>query len=196
MSTTIQFVRHGEVDNPKDIYYGRLPYFHLSAKGVNQASAAASMLKRYKISAIYSSPLERAIETVKIIAKQLELPFQTSELLSEVYSPFDSQPTNVLEKRNWDVYTGSKPPFEQPTDVLNRVQKFILKVRKESRGKHVVAITHGDVIAFTVLWAKELPIASEQKQVLYKSFLTCASISSFTFETDLETEIPKFEYAK
>jgi broad specificity phosphatase PhoE len=193
-TTTFHFVRHGEVHNPQQIYYGRLPDFHLSAEGRRQASAAANILGRYKVSVIYSSPLERTIETAEAIAKPLGLPIQTSELLGEVRSPFDGQPIGVLEERGWDIYTGSSSAFEQPIDVLGRAKKFVLLTRKESQGKQVVVVTHGDVIAFMVLWAKQLPITPKHKTVLYKSSITPASISSFTFKTDLEAELPQCEY--
>lgn len=193
--TTIHFVRHGKVDS-RGVYYGRLPGFHLSPEGFCQAVAAARILEKYPISAIYSSPLERATETAEIIAKHLGMMWKISELLTEVYSPFDGQPISVLEERKWDVYTGSEPPFEQPTDVLNRALKFTLMMRKEHQGEHVVAVTHGDMIAFLVLWSKQLPITPQQKQTLYDSFLTYGSVSSFTFYTLSETERPEFKYAQ
>jgi broad specificity phosphatase PhoE len=194
-STTIHFVRHGAVHNPQNIYYGRLPNFHLSAEGLRQAGVAANMLERYKLAAIFSSPMERALETAEVISKQLGLALQTGDLLNEVYSPFDGQPISVLEERDWDVYTGTQAPFEQPLDILNRTLKFTQAIRKEYPGEQVVAVSHGDVIAFMVLWARQLPIAPQQKQGLYQTCLTYASISSFTFETSSETEIPRFESA-
>ena len=192
-STTIHFVRHGEVHNPDNIYYGRLPGFHLSAEGVRQASVAANVLKKHQIAAIYSSPLERTIETAEVIARQLGLPLKISDLLIEVASPVDGQPLSALEEFGWNIYTGYAPTFEQPIDVLNRVKKFALTARQEFSGQPIAAITHGDLIAFMVQWAQQLPIDLEQKSFLYQSFLGHASISSFTFQTDSEAEIPRFE---
>jgi broad specificity phosphatase PhoE len=193
-STTIHFVRHGEVHNAQNLYYGRLPGFHLSTKGLPQVQRAAAHLKKYEITAVYSSPLERAIETAKIIGEQLKIEPQTSELLLEAFSPFDGQAVSVLAERNWDVYTGTKPPYEQPVDILRRAQNFTLQIRSKYPEKNIIAVTHGDLIAFMVLWAKQLSLTPQDKQALYKSFLTYASISSFIYETSEETEIPKFEY--
>lgn len=190
MNTTIHFVRHGEVDNPNETYYGRLPNFHLSQRGKEQAKFAAEILEQYPISAIYSSPMERAIETAEIIAAQLNLVFQINELLNEVHSPLDGRSKSYVASLEWDVYKNNKSPFEQPADVLKRAQKFTWTVRQEYGGKHIVAVTHGDVIAFTMLWAKQLPITSGQKQALYKTSLTYASTSSIAFKTLLETETP------
>ena len=40
-STIVHLLRHGEVENPHHILYGRLPDFHLSANGRLMALAAA-----------------------------------------------------------------------------------------------------------------------------------------------------------
>ena len=40
MTTCISLLRHGEVDNPQEVYYGRLPGFGLSAEGRRQAQHA------------------------------------------------------------------------------------------------------------------------------------------------------------
>jgi len=37
-------MRHGNVHNPKEVYYGRLPRFHLSALGRKQAVEGAEHL--------------------------------------------------------------------------------------------------------------------------------------------------------
>jgi broad specificity phosphatase PhoE len=71
----IYLIRHGEVENPNKILYGRLPGFHLSAKGIVEIQQLAEKLKNgnMKISKIYTSPLERAVESAEIIAKVLEI---------------------------------------------------------------------------------------------------------------------------
>jgi broad specificity phosphatase PhoE len=188
--TTIHFVRHGEVHNPDCIYYGRLPNFHLSQNGRAQAKAAANALVKYKVAALYTSPLERTIETAEVIGDHLGLSPQISNLLLEVHSPFDGQPFRFMEERNWDVYTGSPFPYEQPNDVLERAKGFILQSRSEFPGQHVIAVTHADIISYIVLWAKQLPLSTQEKQSLYNSVIGYASISSFIYETNLDAEIP------
>ena len=74
-ATTIHFVRHGEVFNPGHLLYERLPGFHLSVRGLGMARAAAAYLTRdaYSgaVTAVYSSPLERAVETADVIVDAL-----------------------------------------------------------------------------------------------------------------------------
>lgn len=67
-------VRHGENDYvKKNILAGRLPEVHLNEKGLSQAQAVAERLKSVPIKAVYSSPLERAMETAEPLAKALGL---------------------------------------------------------------------------------------------------------------------------
>lgn len=186
----VHLVRHGEVDNPQGVYYGRLPGFHLSANGRQQAGAAAVTLRAYPIAALFSSPLERALETAQIIAQGLEdIPIQASDLLLEVHSPYDGQPAQVLLARGWDVYSGSPRPYEQPEDVLARVRQFTHQVRAAYPQQQVVAVAHGDLLAAAVLWARGQPRTPQNMAELYRGFLKPGSIVSFAFET--EDEVPR-----
>ena len=193
-STILHFVRHGEVDNPQGIYYGRLAGFHLSQKGKEQAYSAAVFLQSREVTKVYSSPLERTTETAKILTGHLGIGCEKLDWLNEVHSPFDGKPISLLAKRHWDVYTGSGPKFEQPGDVLSRAQRFIQHCRARHHGEDVVAVTHGDLIAFVTLWVRGIPITQQEKEPIYKNSLTHASISSLMFETEMESEIPQFAY--
>jgi probable phosphoglycerate mutase len=70
-------IRHGENDFLKQGRLpGHLPDIHLNQRGLEQAAALVETLKALPIKAIYSSPLERAIETAKPLAQTLGLPVQ------------------------------------------------------------------------------------------------------------------------
>jgi len=71
---TILLIRHGENDYvKKGILPGQTPGIHLNDKGRSQAQALAERLGQAPIIAIYSSPLERAVETAEPIALALGL---------------------------------------------------------------------------------------------------------------------------
>ena len=198
--TLISFVRHGHVHKPQPVYYGRLPGFRLSEKGVFQAKAASQVLQTQKLAAIFSSPLLRARQTASVIqANHSHLALHISKWLNEVYTPFDGHPTSELEERNWDVYAGTPPEYEQPINILERAQKFIKKARRAYSGQHIVAATHGDLIAFLILWAKSAPIGVEQRHKLQwlgiaDEYPAPGSISTFVFSTETMNELPRVEY--
>ncbi len=51
------FLRHGEVENEKDVFYANLPGFYLSSKGEMQAKDVAKKIKSYSILKKLSHPL-------------------------------------------------------------------------------------------------------------------------------------------
>lgn len=77
-------IRHGENDYTKTHKLaGHTPDVHLNARGQSQAQALAAALKDVPIKAIYSSPLERAMETATPIAAVRRLEVQTEPGLME-----------------------------------------------------------------------------------------------------------------
>ena len=78
------FLRHGEVKNKKDIFYGDLAGYQLSVKGHNQAKNAANYIfNNFDIKYIYCSPLLRARQTAQYLAKLLEIKINYTNNLIE-----------------------------------------------------------------------------------------------------------------
>lgn len=195
-------MRHGRVHNPKKIFYGRLPGFALSNEGLREARCAAQTLSREPLAAVYTSPLLRARQTARAIqACHRHLRIRTSSLLTEVYSPYEGQPTNVVNALGGDVYSGSTPPYEQPQDIVRRIQKFVRRIRQHFAGRQVVAVTHGDVITFMLLWANDLPAKPKYKRNLSVAGLSdrypaTASMSTLVYRTSSIDEIPLIFYKR
>lgn len=198
--TRISFVRHGEVHNPEGIFYGRLPGFGLSDHGRCEAQAAARALSRQRIAAVYASPLLRALETARAIhAVCGDIPLDISPDLSEVYCPYDGQPREVLDALGWNVYAGAEPPYEQPADLVARTLRFVAQVRSAHPGRHVVAATHGDVVAFILLWAAGWPVEAQNRRSIVRlgvpgGYPAHASIATLLYRTANSDEHPSFDY--
>src|SRR5512136_175280 len=80
-------VRHGETDYNKKMHLpGRIPGVHLNNKGRLQAQSIADKLSMVPIKAIYSSPLERTLETAEPLANALKLTVIPTSGLLEVDS--------------------------------------------------------------------------------------------------------------
>jgi broad specificity phosphatase PhoE len=202
METAISFVRHGEVYNPDNIFYGRLAGFRLSNKGNYQAVKAAETLNGRQLAAVFSSPLLRARQTAgELVKSNPHLRLHISNLLSEAATPFDGQPARKVDVRHGDVYTGSNDQFEQPIDIVQRVQNFIQRARRQYAGKQIAAVTHGDVIAFVILWVHRQPLIPRHKSRLTPfgiadGYPALASITTFTFLTTLNDEMPAVAYVR
>ena len=100
---TVHLLRHGEVHNPEDLLYGRLPGFRLSELGQRQARAAAQWLAGRDLGYLVASPLQRAQETAAPIAEATGLTVATDERLVEA--------GNELEGRRVD---GAASLFADP----------------------------------------------------------------------------------
>ena len=70
----IIFLRHAQAENnTKRILAGRTEGLPLTKTGIEQAKRISEYLKPLDISAIYSSPIERAKHTAEIVAKKHSL---------------------------------------------------------------------------------------------------------------------------
>lgn len=182
-ATHIHFVRHGDVENPRRVFYGRLPGFPLSERGLRQARAAGAVLRDRSLAAIFSSPMLRTRQTAECIAAEHpELSIAISDLLNEVHTPLEGRTFKELTAGKRDAYQGTQP-YEQPLGVLQRMHRFIGGVLGQYAGRHVVAVTHGDPIAFLMLWAKGLPLTTPQRLELYRGHLAKGSITTLSFRT-------------
>ena len=199
MLTAISLVRHGLVDNPRQIYYGRLPGFALAVAGREQAAAAGRNLAEQAVTAIYHSPMERAAETAAIVRAALPRPVPLAEcaLLNEIHSADDGRPVAEMKTLDWNFYRAVVPPYESPADVLARVVSFFDFARQSHPGQHVVGVSHADPIAFAVMWGCGLsPSADERKRLercgIPEGYPVPASVSTFTF--DAGGELVDFRY--
>lgn len=137
--------RHAEVDNPRQIIYGRLPRFGLTENGRRQAHELAGFLAGQDLSAIYISPLLRARQTARAIqAKFPHLRLQTDRDLLEVDTHYDGRPIN--EVGDYNFYEPLAHPDDETVEmVCERVVRFVRRVMTRHRGEHVAAVSHGDV---------------------------------------------------
>lgn len=161
MITKIFFVRHGEVKNPKKIWYGRFPGFPLSANGKKQILKTAQALSKHGIDAIYASPLLRTKQSAKIIAGTLRLSVNYSDHLLEVHSSLQGATFTYIAS-HWaeNIYASSKNKIigESIEQLSERMQKFITKIIKSHAGKNIVAVSHGDPIMIVKAIIKGFPI--------------------------------------
>jgi len=199
-ATRISLVRHASVHNSSNIFYGRLPGFSISKRGGLEAARTARALKDLIIEEIYSSPLLRCRQTaIEILNYHPHLKLRQSSLITEVLTPFQGKSSEMVDLRAGDVYTGVDSKYEQPEDILFRVQKFLSRTRRTCSGKHIVAVTHGDVILFMMLWASHFSTTPLNKKRftnlgVLKEYPAVSSITTFSYSTDRKDERPSITY--
>jgi broad specificity phosphatase PhoE len=147
--TTVHLLRHGEVENPTKVLYGRLPGFGLSATGHEMARAAAEALRGRDITHLVSSPLQRAQETAAPVAEVLGLPVVLDERLLESTNHFEGKTFGVGDgalrhPANWPfLWNPFLPSWGEPyTVVAARVLAAARDARDAALGHEAVCVSH------------------------------------------------------
>lgn len=191
MDTVLYFIRHGQVENPRNIVYARLPRFKLSQTGREQAITAGALLKNINLTVIFTSPMLRARQTAGLVAREhLGIPIKISSLINENHTPFQGSSLKVIEERNGDIFTGVYPPFEQPADLLARSVKFITRVCRQYQGKSIAVVTHGDIIRVIIRWAMGYPPERDSNET---PFPGTGSITTLSYN-NLNKQKPILKY--
>ena len=146
----IHLIRHGEVHNPGQVLYGRLPHFRLSERGHEMAELAAKTLKADKrpISALIASPLLRTRESAEHVQDLLGLELVTDQRVIEPYNIFEGRKLSAkhIALRPHLVYhlrNPNKPTWGEPYEaVLARMLEAIRQANESVLDGDVVIVTH------------------------------------------------------
>jgi broad specificity phosphatase PhoE len=161
LSTTVWLARHGEVHNPGNVLYGRLPRVRLTPEGQRQAHALAEVLRKRPLAAIYSSPMLRARSTAEaVLAVHPELGRIHRDVdLTEVRTGWEGEPIASLERIDWDFYTHPRGPDDESLEkIQRRMQRWLQRVLRRHAGREVLGVSHGDPILVLVATASGLPL--------------------------------------
>lgn len=145
----IYFVRHGQVNNPERIAYGRMPGFHLSDEGKKKAKKVGEYLNNKKISCIYTSPLERGFETANIVSDQLKDTVKIIhkyELIEIDAKRWQSFPLDELFQNKYFESFISDPQTDEVgenlTKLTERMENFTLDICQKHKGEEIVCVSH------------------------------------------------------
>jgi alpha-ribazole phosphatase/probable phosphoglycerate mutase len=158
----IFMVRHGETKaNEKGIEAGPLDY-PLAKKGVKDVQFIAKLLSEAKVTDVYSSPIYRAVQTAKILARPHRLKVRILEELTEA----KIRPEFVGKKGRHHILTDPEAYAETNRDLLERAQTAIQMIKNRSRG-NAILVSHGDVIAALLEDVVERRLSTEKYYVLH-----------------------------
>jgi broad specificity phosphatase PhoE len=149
VTATVHLVRHGEVDNPAGILYGRIPGYHLSEAGRMMAKTAADFLAGRDITVVRSSPLERALETAEPIGAELGLPVEVDDRLIEPWNHFEGMRFAVGDgalrrPKHWmRLWNPFRPSWGEPyREVAARVLAAVGDAARAANGHEAVCVSH------------------------------------------------------
>jgi probable phosphoglycerate mutase len=156
--TQLLLIRHGANDSLKtNKLAGWTPGINLNAEGFAQAQALVARLKGVPIAAIYSSPLERAVQTAEPLAAARGLEIHARERLGETrIGDWTGCDINDLSQTDtWRMYhihpSGTRPPNgETAQETLARFLAELDSICAAHSKDTVAVFTHADPIKLLI----------------------------------------------
>ena len=148
--TTLILVRHGETKwNVEEIFRGRID-IELNETGVREAELLAEYLSDSKITAIYSSPLKRALRTAEIIASHHDVEVEVApELIDFNYGEWQGLSRQTVADRYKQLYAQwvknphlvKMPSGESLDDIRRRAIRLVDSLLAKYEGT-IVLVSH------------------------------------------------------
>jgi probable phosphomutase (TIGR03848 family) len=178
--TAFLLIRHAHCAPVGHAISGRTVGVHLSTQGRLEAEELAGRLSLLAISAIYSSPLERALETAGPLASRLAVPVQEAPGLLEVdFGQWTGKTLDQLQgDPEWITFntfrSGARIPGGESTgEVLARALNAVEQIGKAHAGDQLVAlVSHGDVLRTLLTYYLGMPL-----DLLFRLEISPASVS-------------------
>lgn len=179
--TTILLIRHGENDYvKKGRLAGRLPGIHLNPTGQRQAQSLAERLKDAPIQALFSSPLERAIETAQPIADSLgiQVVLRPGLLETDVGEWSGEKLKGLSRLKLWRVvqYAPSAMNFPGGESFLTTQTRIVQELLDLSRQYEpqdmIICVSHADPIRLAVAYFIGLPLDMFQRLIVSPGSIT------------------------
>ncbi|MEJ2752971.1 MAG: histidine phosphatase family protein [Chloroflexota bacterium] len=206
-TTYILLIRHGENDwVGENRLAGRTPGVYLNDAGKNQSKRIAEALAKQELSAVYSSPMERCMQTARPVAEAHSLQVIEEPGVWEVdYGGWQGGSLKELSKSpEWQLVQHSPSSFRFPDgetlfEVQARGVSTVERLRRQHPNQVIAIFSHGDVIRTTLAHYLGIPF-----DLFQRVLINTASISAIVFHgavprvlfTNHLTELPKFEFKK
>lgn len=187
MASSVHVIRHGEVENPKKILYGRQPGWRLSERGKDMALALGEWSKTVDLGALHSSPLQRAQETAAPISAAHNIEITTDERLIEASNVFEGEPFGIGDgalrhPKAWrHLWNPWRPSWGEPyMEQVTRMLAAIFSAHEAAGEKDAICVSH------------QLPIwilrsAVEGRHLIHdprRRECTLASVTTFHFDDE------------
>ena len=154
-------IRHGEIpSNVKNIYAGKSAE-RLTDKGMLQAEQVARKLKSRDVHLIYSSPIQRALQTAKIIREELGLKLMVEPAFREMemglWEGLSESRVEEMYYEEWKIWQTmpadlNLPERETLGHILERVLTGVQNIKVDIADQNVVIVTHVAIIRVLLLW--------------------------------------------
>lgn len=183
--TTFFLVRHAVTSHTGHKLTGWMEGVSLTEEGRKQAEIAAKGLAHVDFDAIYSSPIDRTIETARAIAKPHGMKVQVRRGIGEVhYGGWTNRPLkSLMQTKLWATVqrfpsAARFPDGETLREVQARALTEIEKIAEEHPKGKVCCVSHGDVIKLIAAHYLGVHIDLFQRIVIGPASVSVISLTS------------------
>ncbi|RJP48258.1 MAG: alpha-ribazole phosphatase [Anaerolineaceae bacterium] len=180
----LYLIRHGQTDwNLAQRFQGQSD-IPLNEIGRRQANALAGRLSSQPFDVVYSSDLQRALETTNIIAGD-RLEIKEDVRLREMnfgdwegatYNKIKEEYPDALTAWEDDVYKNAPPNGETLEQLAIRAQSVLKDILENWKDKTVLLVAHGGVLQSLICLALNLP-----PRMYWQFHVSPASLSEISF---------------
>lgn len=164
-------IRHGLNDFVGKRLAGRLEGVHLNQKGRTQAAHLAKLLADVPIRAVYSSPLERTVETAQPVAQAHHLSLRLHPGLNEIdYGRLQGRSGSQLKRLAlWKAMqqTPSAVRFPQGESFQEAQQRAVAALEEIhtawEENDVVACFSHGDIVRLALTHYLQMPLDAFQR---------------------------------
>jgi probable phosphoglycerate mutase len=163
--TILMFVRHALHMLGGDRIAGRMPGVHLSPDGQRQAADLVERLRPIRIDSVFSSPLERTLETATPFARERDLDVEVRDELAEIdFGEWTGRAFAALREdpdwRAWNEFRSGRrtPGGEAMLEVQARIVGCMMQLCAERPGETLALVSHGDVIKAAIAYCLATPL--------------------------------------
>ncbi|HHY90333.1 MAG TPA: histidine phosphatase family protein [Clostridiales bacterium] len=168
----LYIVRHGETQWNAEARAQGSQNVQLTENGINQARLLANRIQHYPIHAIYSSDLDRAYETAKIIGKKINLEVNILNELREMsFGKWEGLTMDEIQQKYHDHYIvwrstphqAEIPDGERLLDVQTRSLKAVHQLLKRHKDQNILIVSHGVTIKSMILGLMDIELSNFYK---------------------------------
>lgn len=171
----VHLIRHGHNDYvKKGLLAGRLPGVHLNEKGFTEVAALAEAIKSLPLKAVYSSPLDRAMQTAQMVAKPHGLQVaKRPDLLETALGDWEGKSVRRLSRdKRWRElqehpsqfrFPGGEWMVAQQARLVTEVQTLIAQHKAKDQ---FAIVSHADPLKLIIAYYIGLPLDSFQRLMM------------------------------
>ena len=182
--TTFFLIRHASCSGLGRTLWGRTPGICLNEKGKLQAQQLADRFRGITLQAIYSSPLERTLETAETLAYAMNLEVHRDNAFNEInFGEWTGKSFDTLSSdERWHRFNSERqatriPGGESFLEVQNRAVTALYKLRSHHDNANVAIVSHADVVKAAIGYFTNTPI-----DLLQRIEISPCSVSIITLD--------------